>query len=178
MLVGDASAIETRDVLTSDSRLNSHGTLEFHGEGRTEYEYCVTCHTAGAEDRYSSTDPGVAPGVPIEFAVLIHKMHNGANLSQNYDIAGNSYTSSYEISNFNHVSFPRPDGDTAACAACHEGNEANEDPNARSCLSCHDATDAAAHAALNTDETYGEACDVCHGPGRDFAVGTLHDWLR
>lgn len=179
VLVGeDVTTIETRDVITSENCLNCHGTMEFHGEGRTEYEYCVTCHTAGAEDRYSATDNSVTPGVTIDFSVMIHKMHNGSNLTQNYDIAGYSSSSSYTISNFNHVNFPRQDGGAAACGACHEGNEANEDPQSKVCNSCHDSDDASAHVALNTDETYGEACDVCHGPGRDFSVETMHDWLR
>lgn len=176
VLVGDATVLEVRDVVDQDSCLQCHGNMEFHGEGRENLDYCVVCHTAGSEDRYSGTDATTTPRVTVNLPVMIHKIHNGSNLTEEYNI--NGYGSPYVTINFNEVTFPRFDGGVEACTACHGESDAWKTPTATPCLACHDTSDAAAHAAINTDETYGESCEVCHGEGRDFAVETMHDWLR
>ncbi|MFZ5480899.1 MAG: multiheme c-type cytochrome [Myxococcota bacterium] len=178
VLFGDATVLDTHEIVDQESCLQCHGNMEFHGEGRENLEYCLVCHTAGGEDRYSSTDSTTTPGVTIDLPVMIHKIHNGSNLTQTYDINGYSYSSSYTTYNFNEVTFPRFDGGVEACTACHGDNDAWKDASRVPCLACHDSDDAAAHAWINTDDTYGESCDVCHGEGKDFAVETMHDWLR
>jgi OmcA/MtrC family decaheme c-type cytochrome len=173
ILVGDASEIETSSGVSEANCLDCHTNLEMHGRNRKGLDYCYMCHTAGSEDRYSSTDPTTTPGVTVELQPMIHKIHAGSYLSESYDI--NGYGSPYSTNNYNDVVFPRTDGGPAACLACHEGSDAWLDPSAHVCLSCHDSTDAAAHAALETDDTYGESCDVCHAQGRDYAVDLVHD---
>ena len=175
-LFGSATTVEGRDVVAEDNCLACHGKLEFHGDSRAGLDYCLMCHTAGGEDKYSATDATTTPGVTIEFKVMIHKIHAGDLLTETYDI--NGYGTPYSTTNFNEISFPRQDGGVMACAACHEGSDAWKDPSTAPCTSCHDTEDAAAHAAIMTDETYGESCDVCHGEGADFAVEQMHDWLR
>ena len=41
-----------------------------------------------------------------------------------------------------------------------------------SCAGCHNTPDATAHFELNTAEANGEACAVCHAPGRAFEAHT------
>lgn len=175
-LVGDATALATRDVVDEALCLGCHGTLEFHGKGRVGFDYCVTCHTAGSEDRYSGTDPTTTPGVTVNFAVMLHKIHGGNVLSETYEI--NGHGDPYTTHTYNQVGFPRFDGGVLACTACHGASTAWLDPEATVCSSCHDSEDAAVHVALNKDAEGREACDVCHGSGRDYAVDVAHDWLR
>jgi len=173
VLFGEDTERTTHDAVFDANCQQCHGTLEFHGKSREGLSYCLQCHTDGAEDRNSSTDPSSTPGTSIAFRSMIHKIHNGSNLTKTFDVVGYSGTS-----NFNDIVFPRFDGGTKDCLACHEGSDLWQTPQTVACTSCHDADDVAAHAAIMTDETYGESCNVCHGPGTDFAVETVHDWLR
>lgn len=47
-------------------------------------------------------------------------------------------------------------------------------PATAACLGCHDSAAAAAHAEVNTTLSGVEACDVCHGPGKDEDVSVVH----
>ena len=176
VLLGAATSLEGRDVVAEDNCLACHGRLEFHGSGREGLDYCLMCHTGGGEDRYSSTDATTTPGVTIDFKVLIHKIHAGDLLTETYDV--NGYGSPYTTTNFNDVTFPRQDGGVMACVACHEGSDAWKEPSTAPCTSCHDTQDAATHAAIMTDESFGETCQTCHGTTQDFAVEAMHDPLR
>ncbi len=105
--------------------------------------------------------------------MLIHKLHMGEGLTKTYEV--NGYGTPYTTHAYNDVVFPRFDGGVAACDACHVAGW--EDPTTRGCISCHDTDDAAAHAAIMTDDVYGESCDVCHGPGRASPVDEAHAWV-
>jgi OmcA/MtrC family decaheme c-type cytochrome len=78
-LLGTATALEPRQVVTLGNCNGCHVTLQAHGGKYRDTKLCVTCHTAGAEDS-NSTDTGDATPVTIALATLIHKVHNGANL--------------------------------------------------------------------------------------------------
>jgi OmcA/MtrC family decaheme c-type cytochrome len=78
-LLGAATALERREVVTLGNCNQCHVTLQAHGGTYRDTKLCVTCHTAGAEDR-NSTDTGDATPVTIEFATMIHKIHDGAHL--------------------------------------------------------------------------------------------------
>jgi hypothetical protein len=83
--------------------------------------------------------------------------------------------------------FPAHPGGTSQCVRCH-GNDAWKAPAARVhasatslvktwgvvCGSCHDSAAAGAHISANTSSFGVESCEVCHGPGRDFAVEKSH----
>ncbi|MEA2697232.1 MAG: hypothetical protein QOI66_1503 [Myxococcales bacterium] len=78
-LLGGATALEPREVVSLGNCNQCHVTLQAHGGTYRDTSLCVTCHTAGAEDR-NSTDTGDATPVTIEFGTMIHKLHNGAHL--------------------------------------------------------------------------------------------------
>ena len=79
-LFGATSTVDKRELVTQANCTNCHETLSFHGGNRTRVENCLLCHTAGAEDKNVSTVEGGTPDVTIEFKVMIHKIHAGANL--------------------------------------------------------------------------------------------------
>ena len=72
--------------------------------------------------------------------------------------------------------FPRFDGGTSQCEACHAGSDAWVEPSGLICTSCHDSQSTAAHASIMTDPVFGESCDVCHGAGTQFGVEVVHQW--
>jgi OmcA/MtrC family decaheme c-type cytochrome len=78
-LLGAVTAIEPREVVTLGNCNQCHVTLQAHGGTYRDTKLCVTCHTAGAEDR-NSTDTGDATPVTIQLATMIHKIHDGAHL--------------------------------------------------------------------------------------------------
>ena len=166
-----------------------HDSLRMHGGQRLTSDECVMCHNA------VKGDEGFRPanaGQPesIAFKRLIHRIHSGENLTQNFTIYGFGGS----VNNFNDVRFP---GDRRNCAKCHAGNtyylplpagEENvttlrdfftpQGPATAGCLGCHDGKDAAAHAYLNMT-TFGgrdsaESCATCHGTGRDWDVAKVH----
>jgi OmcA/MtrC family decaheme c-type cytochrome len=47
-------------------------------------------------------------------------------------------------------------------------------PITAACTSCHDSAAAKGHAAVNTTTDKTETCSVCHGEGKEFAVGGVH----
>lgn len=80
ILVGTATAIDTREVVKTESCNVCHDKLEAHGGRRVEAAYCVTCHTAGAEDGNDAAIAGGTPGVTIDFTVMVHRVHMAAHL--------------------------------------------------------------------------------------------------
>jgi hypothetical protein len=42
------------------------------------------------------------------------------------------------------------------------------------CLACHQTKTALAHAQANTDDKFGESCDVCHATGKTYDVNKVH----
>ena len=78
-LLGTGATLEPREIVTLGNCNQCHVTLQAHGGTYRDTKLCVTCHTAGAEDR-NSTDTGDATPVTIEFNTLVHKLHDGAHL--------------------------------------------------------------------------------------------------
>ncbi|MCE9583414.1 MAG: hypothetical protein K8T20_13090 [Planctomycetes bacterium] len=85
-LVGDATTIDTREVVTNANCNQCHDNIQHHDEGLPgggivrDVRACVTCHVAGAEDGNDPAVAGGTPGVTTEFKVMIHKLHNGSHL--------------------------------------------------------------------------------------------------
>lgn len=164
----DSPTSLTRDIIRTATCNGCHGVtsdtkLSFHGNGgRTEMEYCVTCHNP---DRNSDTG----------MTTLTHKIHYGSQLTEDY--RGGKYQ---------HVNFTR---DIDDCTSCHEAGPVDADnwktePNRESCGSCHDDVN------FDTGEGHGSGgqqptnrfCSNCHPPegmltASLFPVATVHQGL-
>lgn len=89
-LLGSATTLEPREVVTLANCNQCHTEVRAHGDNRVSLTNCVLCHTSGAEDRNTPTVAGGTPGVAIDFKVMIHKIHSGKHLPSVLGIATNS----------------------------------------------------------------------------------------
>ncbi len=183
----DGGTPEPRRTVVDLANCNTcHARLALHGGQRLNTEECVMCHNPNADD--SSRRPAdAAPPESIDFKRMIHRIHTGEELTQDFTIYGFGGS----VNNFNHVLYP---GDRRNCVKCHvDGSQqVSENPppgllatvtlrdwytpqqhNAAACLGCHDTKPAAAHAFVMT-APFGESCAACHGDGADFAVDKVH----
>lgn len=177
-----------------------------HGGIRNDSEYCVLCHNSSHDTlgRQPAPDLGAtATTFPVHFKPMIHKIHRGEALMQDYFLFAFSGTPI----DVREVHFP---GDLRRCQTCHvtgaDGDrtelliagqgvlddavqptithQINADkevlasfatpPITSACTACHDSATTAAHAELNTTPAGVETCEVCHGDGREFAVDKVH----
>ena len=164
-----------------------HDQLSLHGGLRKNTEMCVICHNPNENDAVFRPS-GELPVESVDFKRMIHRIHTGENLTQDFTIFGFGGSKN----NFNDVRFP---GDRRDCLTCHvagadqvpedlpagrlaDGDSAGllltaaADDHGR-CLGCHDTRAAAAHAFVNT-APFGEACAACHGTNSEFAVDKVH----
>ncbi|HKE21569.1 MAG TPA: OmcA/MtrC family decaheme c-type cytochrome [Bryobacteraceae bacterium] len=199
----DGSPIQKRRQVVALANCNKcHVDLELHGGLRNNTEYCVICHNPSNTDLTTRPTSVVAadqtlPNQAINFALMVHKIHTGANLqtqfNETYVIVGHGGShndfSTVLYPPFNNTGTP---GDTTNCAMCHvNGSEANFpigknpvlDPQGllspmpattAACTACHQNTSAYAHAVSQTDAKFGESCNVCHGSGAQFDVDAVH----
>jgi OmcA/MtrC family decaheme c-type cytochrome len=124
----------TLDVVTDQACNNCHTQVEAHGGARQGVTMCQVCHTPA-----NSIDPET--GNTVDFQVMIHKIHMGANLpsvlgGDPYQIIG--YRDS--VHDFSDVHYP---GEIANCAACHAGSQGDRWEyrlSIASCAACHDRT--------------------------------------
>jgi len=181
----DGSAVVPRATVVDMNRCNvCHSDVKLHGGMRRNTQYCILCHNANDND--GETRPASQnPVQTISFRTLLHRVHKGDALENDWSIFGHSGTPV----NYNGLRFP---GDLRDCAKCHVNNT-NEvpvpdglvntptprlfysplAPTASACLGCHDGEDAAAHTYQMT-APFGESCSVCHQEGADFAVSEVH----
>jgi OmcA/MtrC family decaheme c-type cytochrome len=183
--VTDEEPVARRQVISQQACNSCHGSIALHGTIRQNVQYCQLCHNPNASD-VSRRPAAQLPAESIHLKTLIHKIHTGENLSNDFTIYGFGGS----LNNFNDITFP---GDRRNCQKCHlAGTEQIAFPkgllptvSARSpispmgpataaCLSCHDFQEAAAHASLNSSPTLGESCRVCHGPNSEFSVSRVH----
>ncbi len=174
------------------SQCNScHNALALHGGQRQNTQECAICHNPTNND---VAQRPASEGQPesISFQRLIHRIHKGGELTQDFTVYGNNKSRH----NYNDVEYP---GDINHCAKCHTSTSyqlplatgidsvttlrdyySPQGPATAACLGCHDNRDAAAHAFLNTatfpgqPTTPAEACATCHGAGKDWAVDKVH----
>ncbi len=176
-----------------------HGNLR----NATEYCVLCHNPNASDVARRSRDAEAVAAGdatASIEFKTMIHKIHTGADLAnQPYEIYGfGPAPANFGVFDFGHVLFP---GDRRNCETCHaeetyllplpagvlptrlahldpatgmEIVDGHLGPITAACTSCHDSAEAVAHAETQTGGDGAEACVVCHGEGREFAVSSSH----
>jgi OmcA/MtrC family decaheme c-type cytochrome len=86
----DGSAVSARRSVVSLANCNNcHSFLEHHGNLRNSTEYCALCHNPSNTDaltRAMASNPAdkVLPPQAINFALMVHKIHTGRNLKQNF----------------------------------------------------------------------------------------------
>ncbi len=160
---GATSSILKKDVVAIESCNKCHEQLALHGGGRVEAKLCVTCHNPGSLEPNS--------GESVDFKVMIHRIHNGANLPS-VQAGGEYVIYGYRDSkhDYSHVEFPQ---DIRNCTNCHagsatgsgdniltsEGDSWNEVPTQAACGSCHDDLDFSLHMGGMEDDQF---CLLCH----------------
>ena len=183
--VDGAPAVPRRQVISQQKCNSCHFDLDLHGSNRNAVEHCVLCHNPATTDVARRPAEAGAPE-SVNFKNMIHRIHAGEDQERDYTVYG--FGGSRH--NYNEVRYPNS---LADCAACHvNGSEdlplevgllsavaprdrINPSPPATgACVSCHTALSSAAHADLNTSSTFGESCDVCHGPNAEFSVSRTH----
>jgi OmcA/MtrC family decaheme c-type cytochrome len=175
----DGSPVAARRSVVALSNCNTcHAFLEVHGSLRNNTEYCVLCHNPSNTDaltRAMATNPAdlAAPPQGINFALMVHKIHTGLNLKENFNqdyvIVGfrgshNSFGVDFasvppSIPNTG-VRFPAmgPTGavqDTAQCYVCHANGSEAVLPIGKNLV-----TDP--QGLLNPAPTTTSACTACH----------------
>jgi OmcA/MtrC family decaheme c-type cytochrome len=182
--VTDAQPMPRRVVVNLANCNKCHDMLAPHGGQRMNTKECVICHNPVADDSGSRLPAGATPE-SISFQRMIHRIHTGADLTQNFTIWGHGNSQN----NYNGVLFP---GDRRDCVACHAAGTytvplpdgviptitlldyySPMQPTAAACLGCHDTKPAAVHAYTMTS-ALGEACEVCHASDADFGVDKVH----
>lgn len=163
-----------RQVVSLDNCNACHAGLAMHGDARNTTDNCVLCHNP------SLVAGTGAASTPVDFKFMIHRIHRGKELVNDYRIGTTS---------FKEVGYP---GDLRNCSACHvNGSEqlpldkgmasvANPagmvnplGPITAACTGCHDDVSTLSHALTNTS-VIGEACNACHAAGAEFAVDRVH----
>jgi len=164
-----SSVALTRDIVQTATCNECHGVtsdtrLALHAGGRTDVEYCVTCHNEDV------IDPDT--GNSVDMKVLIHKIHRGANLTNlPYQIIGHEGS----VHDYSHVQFTK---DIDDCAVCHKGAGDDvdnwfEDPTMQACGSCHDHVDFP-NGVNHFAQSNNTGCASCHRPGSPIGVETVH----
>jgi OmcA/MtrC family decaheme c-type cytochrome len=183
--VTDATPVPRRQIISQNQCNSCHGSIALHGTIRRNVQYCQLCHNPNNTDAGRRT-ASTMPPESIHLKTLIHKIHTGEELSNEFTVYGFGGSAN----NYNEVQYP---GDRRNCQKCHiAGTEQivfpkgvlptvsprspinPMQPATAACLSCHDFQEAAAHASLNTSPTLGESCRVCHGPNAEISVTRAH----
>ena len=197
---GSGAVASGREIVTSDKCNECHNKLEAH-DARSNTQYCVLCHNPGTTAK--GTDGTVTGPTPVDFKVMIHKIHDADALPSvvaggDYGIYGFS-----GLTSFKDIAFPQ---DIRNCTKCHDGTvgatnaTAQGDnwktaPNKAACSSCHDdvyfgslpdatkAYETVSHitqaANFTPPVTVGpdptdDMCVQCHGVGQVADVSVLH----
>jgi hypothetical protein len=182
--VTDTTAVARRMIVDDALCENCHTNLIFHGDNRTNANYCVTCHSPNRTD-VARRPADEMPAESIHFKTMIHGIHRGEDRENGLVIYGYGNRKH----DFGHVVFP---GDLRNCENCHlpgtyllplaAGAAPTPDldglvdpllPVTAACVSCHDSDSTLVHAFSNT-AFFGEACDTCHAQGAEFDVEKVH----
>ncbi len=110
--VTDEEAVPRRQIVSDAKCETCHENLALHGSNRHNASgYCQICHNPLADDSPYREEEDM-PARTIDFKMLIHRIHMGEELENDYTQIGYRGTAH----NFNHVVYP---GDLRNCAKCH-----------------------------------------------------------
>jgi OmcA/MtrC family decaheme c-type cytochrome len=152
-----------REIIKTDNCNECHDKITAHGS-RFETKLCVTCHNPGS---WADAD------TPVDFKVMIHKIHMGEDLPSGGGYAVGSH-------DFSDIAFPQ---DIRNCTKCHDGSDPDtpqgdawQTPNMDACGSCHDdidfSKDGSGDPPVDPDGhpggivTDNSECTICHAEGR------------
>jgi OmcA/MtrC family decaheme c-type cytochrome len=197
--VDGSPLVARRTVVATSNCNNCHVALSLHGSLRNQTEYCVLCHNPSNTDAAVRSSATVAadkalPPQGINFNLLVHRIHTGANLPANRPYVVVGFGGSHN--DFSGVLFPPlgptgAAGDTENCSLCHVNNSDLNlpaglnpvtdpqgpinpvQPITSACTGCHVDIATASHALSNTN-VLGESCPVCHAAGAIEAVDQVH----
>ncbi len=151
---GGFAAIDTSACNTCHNPLSMHGQF---GPPVQDVRLCVMCHT--------SQMPITQTNQSLEFKILIHKLHDGANLPSVQ--AGTPYAVA-PGTDFSTVVFPQ---DIRNCTTCHTSSSATDAaiwlnrPSGAACGSCHDDVDFTAGTNhMGGPQINDSSCTNCHEP--------------
>jgi OmcA/MtrC family decaheme c-type cytochrome len=180
-------ALMSREIVKIETCNVCHNQLALHGS-RIETKLCVTCHNPGS---WVAGTAGVTPNTPVDFKVMVHKIHRGDALPS--VVAGVPYK--IGNSDFSDVGFPQ---DIRNCTKCHDGTPSAANytaqgdnwknaPSKAACGSCHDdvyfgaAPDplkpyqTVSHATLSGSADPADGtCLLCHGAGKPEDIAVKH----
>jgi OmcA/MtrC family decaheme c-type cytochrome len=166
---------QRREEITDATCGSCHGSFSAHGGRYTKPDQCILCHSA------QTSDPET--GNTVDFRVMIHKLHRGADLpsviadpANPYQIVGFGPT----VHDYATVAFPGPTTTLATnisrCETCHAGAQANAwyaRPSNAACTACHDTTVFTAtqnppftishQGGVDPTLVNDSTCIVCHG---------------
>ncbi|WP_290577746.1 OmcA/MtrC family decaheme c-type cytochrome [Ketobacter sp.] len=173
-----------RRIATEATCNSCHDQLAIHGGGRTQLDYCVTCHNPGTSDANS--------GNVLDLATMVHKIHNGRHLpggaytiwgyrNSAHDYSGTTYPQSMlnctrchagaeDVAFAEAQGLPTPEAELTA-----DGHSWVSNPTLAVCESCHEGL--LAGTKLNGDPigynhgsfTQGTNCAGCHAESGDPA---------
>ena len=102
-----------REIVTTETcNGRCHDPLALHGGSRQDVGLCILCHNPTQD-----IDPDT--GNSIDMPLMIHKIHMGEYLTEDYTIIGYRQTPH----NYNDVVYPAPINE---CEACHTGGAPTE----------------------------------------------------
>lgn len=120
--VTDAAPMERRAVIESEKCDACHERLSFHGGNRANAQYCTACHNPNNvnEERISRVEGQEIYVHTVQLANMIHRIHMGEELTQDYILGGNPTPSAENPQgtphNFAEVRYPSP---RTFCEKCH-----------------------------------------------------------
>jgi OmcA/MtrC family decaheme c-type cytochrome len=121
--VTDAVATPRRTVVSTAACDRCHGSLRAHGGMRTNAQYCPLCHHPGRSnaDHVTRFEGDIVLAEPLDYKVMIHRIHRGASGSQPYALGAEPPPDRDNPQGtqraFDTLRYP---ADLRRCDACHE----------------------------------------------------------
>ncbi|MDH5246524.1 MAG: OmcA/MtrC family decaheme c-type cytochrome [Betaproteobacteria bacterium] len=160
---GATTGIFTREIVDNDTCNACHDGLAFHGGGRKDTQYCVTCHNPGSTDPESTNT--------VDMKALIHRIHLGdKNPTKPYYIVGYGGN----VYDYSHIVWTQ---DIRNCQTCHEESDSDTPDasnwrtvqNAAACGTCHNNVNFETGEGHAAGPVRDDSCVTCHGP--DSTIG-------